>query len=100
MDPITIEEFHRQDWILAIEALVEYTKEWEEIDPDRAERAWELIDAIGFELGEEPKDLVLESERGWSGPEERVNLPEDAGEESGHCSRFSPRCAPTEDYRQ
>lgn len=37
--PETLIDFHPQDWILIVEALTDYSREWEGIDPERSQRA-------------------------------------------------------------
>jgi hypothetical protein len=44
-------DFHPQDWIIIVEALTDYRRDWEEIEPNRSQRADELIEAIANEQG-------------------------------------------------
>lgn len=52
-------DFHPQDWILIVEALVQWAGPPEETGP-KEERAYELIEAIARLEGLPPSDLLLQ----------------------------------------
>lgn len=53
-------DWHPQDWIIVIEALVTWAGLPEDSD-ERGERAFELIEGIAEEQGLPPEELVLQS---------------------------------------
>jgi hypothetical protein len=65
--PETTMDFHPQDWILVVEALTAYSRDWEEIEPDRSQRTDELIEAIANEQGISSPELIRQIDNNWSG---------------------------------
>lgn len=63
--PETTMDFHPQDWILVVEALTEYSRKWEELEPERSQRADELIEAIGNEQGVSSPELIQQIDDDW-----------------------------------
>ncbi|WP_252697926.1 hypothetical protein [Natronosalvus vescus] len=53
---------HAQDDLLIVEALIQLSREIEEFEPDRADRAWELAIEIAAQHGLSLEDAVLQIE--------------------------------------
>jgi hypothetical protein len=58
--PRSTSEFDAQDWILIVEALVQYAGP--ELETAMDHRAWELVDGIAAEQGLPPAELVRQSD--------------------------------------
>ena len=57
-EPIRTADWHLQDWLLALEALVFYTRRWP--DKERCEYAELLIEEIAMDQGALPSELLLQ----------------------------------------
>jgi len=62
--------WHRQDWLVCIEALVTFTDP--EATTPRQRRAWQLVETIGAACGVDPTAYVFEIDDSW-GPETAVD---------------------------
>jgi len=60
-------EFHPQDWLLIAEALSQWRLELRQYEPERAQRANELIEMIIAEQGLDPVYFFAQIDEGWSG---------------------------------
>ena len=61
------EEMHPQDWLLIIQALNEYIRLAKIDEPERADRADELVEAIAAEQGLGPVRCVDQIDYSWAG---------------------------------
>ncbi|QCC51428.1 hypothetical protein [Halapricum salinum] len=61
------EEFHPQDWLLIAEALSQWRLELRHFEPERADRAAELIERISDKQGLDSVCIVAQINKEWSG---------------------------------
>lgn len=55
-------DFHPQDWIIIVEALAQWAGPPDNLDNERQERAYELIEAIAVEQGLAAYELLFQTE--------------------------------------
>ncbi|WP_181685815.1 hypothetical protein [Halorhabdus salina] len=60
-------EYHPQDWLLIVEALVSWAGNANDLDTPRQRRAWALAEEIAAEQGLAPGEALLQVDDDWSG---------------------------------
>ena len=60
------DEFHPQDWLLITEALSQWRLELRHFEPERANRAAELIERISDKQGLDSVRIVTQINEEWS----------------------------------
>lgn len=75
MAPKTMPDLHPQDWLLIIEGLVTLSRDLDErgIEPERSERARELITIIAEEQGLDSVESVKQVDSDWNGESDHLS---------------------------
>ena len=60
-----MQDWHPQDWLLVVEALTEYAMLADVDDPDRADRADQLAEAIAHAHGLDPECCLGQIDERW-----------------------------------